>query len=144
MTGQYTINEADIYTTYGLVFKVGTLDALMEPSRRKESYTYSWRDQHGSDRDVEETFLESKNISISALIVADSLADFKTKYAAFKAFVAGGEYFILESTPTEISWKLIYDSVSSFKFERLANTGQLVASFMLNVIDDFPNGYEVA
>ena len=142
MTGQYTIDETDIYTLFGWVFKPGTLDALLQPAKRKESYNYGWRDQNGTERDVEETFLESRNLGLSVIMIAADLATFKTNYAAFQAFGAGGDYFILENIPTELSWKLLYDSVSNFQFQRLASTGQLVATFQLNLIDDFPAGFE--
>lgn len=138
MTGLYTINGTDVFTAYGLIFEPGTLDALMSPPARKESYAYAWKDQDGTERDTGAASFESREVRLTGIIVGADKAAFIAFYNAFKTLLTAGEYFTLKSLETGINWKLLYQSTNAFEFRGLQKNGTWVARITLNLVDDFP------
>jgi len=130
---QYSINGSDAFTTYGIVFKEGTLEQLMTLPERKPGVENNWPDEDGTERDLEVIKYQSREVAVNCVMIGNSKADFKSKYEAFKAFLKDAGYFFLLNQEFQIQWKLLYDGMEDYVQDDLQT-----ASFTLNLIDDFP------
>jgi hypothetical protein len=134
MINQYEINDQDIWTTWGMAFQKGTIDELLKFPERKEGYSYSWPDEDGTERDVAGAVFNSRELSISAVMVGDNAADFIAKLDAFRAYIIDAEYFFLDCIALNKRFKLLYKSMDNYR--RIDDQS---AQFTLTLIDDFPN-----
>ncbi|MGE0931662.1 hypothetical protein [Peijinzhouia sedimentorum] len=133
----FKINDTDL-STFGISFlEEGAMNELLKFPKRKEQYSYSWKDEHGTERDTDLQKFESREVSFSCVMQGADLADFKTKYEAFRAFIIAGDYFEFEAVELAMFWKLLYSEIDNFIFDESCTT----AIFDLKMIDDTPQGY---
>src|SRR3569833_649769 len=84
---QATINGYDILTTFGLVISKG-MDAFMGFGTAKATVEHDFQEVNGTDKDLPGVRVEAREFPITfTLIEAADLADFKTKYWAFRTLL---------------------------------------------------------
>lgn len=131
---QYEINGNDAFTTFGLVFKEGSIEELMRLAERKPEYEFSWPDEDGTVRDVSDIKYQSKEMTIPCVLVGASKVDFSNKYNAFKAFIIGAGYFDLLAVEFGRRWTVLYQKMENYKQDDYN-----IASFNLILVDDYPH-----
>ena len=81
MMFQDTLNTKNLLTEFGCVIQTGTAELLSFPER-KEVNTQDWREENGSEYDLQLPVFKDKEVTLSFAIKADDDTDFWTKYNA--------------------------------------------------------------
>lgn len=138
MTGKYFINGADAYMTYGVVFTEGTIRELIQLPRRKAGYVKNWPDENGTERDLDVSVFESRQISLPILLIGTNRSDFQSKLLALEALLTSGAEVILDSIDIGRRFKLVYQEMQSITDLEFHSSGRCFAAFTLSFIDDYP------
>ena len=139
--GQYFIDGKDLYLVFGIVIEKGIDDLLKLPTR-KDSISHDWLDENGVDVDLSRVYFEPRDISLQCYIVAESEADFMTKYKSFQATLAQPEQRRLEVSSLSSSYYLYYKECPSFtrisKIDDTIRPGKIACSLTLTFVEKSP------
>src|SRR6476469_7153029 len=139
MTNRYKINGVDIFTAFGLMPKRGFYNELLKLPQRKEGYSKNWPDQHGTERDLNQVFFESRVINLYFIMKASSKEDFYSKYAALQTAVVTASRFDFDVIAMNRRFKLLYLNMSDFKkITMIENNNKIFIDISITVVDDFP------
>lgn len=136
MTGQYFINGKDCYTTWGVTFNVGTLEALLKPPAAKPYTRNTSRSIAGDLVDVKDPQPEARKISLSIGIKGTSLSNYVQRQEAFLHELTLGE-FELYAAILGKTYTLVYSDCTL----KIANYADSFGSFRLEVEEPEPNGF---
>lgn len=131
----------DAYSAYGIVFEKGTYEALFPFPSPKARYTYNWGGSHGIEIDeLAPVYLEAAQITLPIVIVANSDADFWSKYDAFRTLILATKGYIeFNFLHTGKRFKLRYTGGATLSIlGTVRGTGQVGMRFRLNFSDDYP------
>ncbi|MES2651264.1 MAG: hypothetical protein V4663_05960 [Bacteroidota bacterium] len=98
----------------------------------KDGLINDWIDQHGTQRDLEERFLQSRRLEVPIILVGDDEQDYDEKYTTFFTLMENTGYFDLKVEWQNRIYKLLYDGVTDFQDFDDHCTCKLI------LIDDFP------
>lgn len=122
MERTYQINGTNAYTQYGLVFKKGTYNQLLEMPT-------AWPE-------------EVRKINLPIAIIATNESSFWQKYYAFRALMTSGAEFILQVDGLYRRFKLSYRVMSDFNMlTYITQENKVASSFMLGLDDDYPDAF---
>ena len=126
MTGRYSINGQDLYSTYGIIV-TGGLDTFLAPNERKEPFSKDWGDSDGIEYDLSSVVLQARTFKIEGYIIASSLADFNTKFNALKTVLNSTGYLVITVGAIEDSFTAFCKSVPDFRgvTKRIKNSDKL-------------------
>lgn len=134
MTNEMYINGQDAYTTYGIRMGDGFLDALCAPVPVKAYVENVSRLKHGKDvvlRDKEGNSLarvDSRELTLTFVLMGDSLANFEAKRRAFYSLLYNGEVNI--QIPADSSgdvYHLVYKGKSASYSHNINRTACKIA-----------------
>jgi|GEM_PF-834010 len=134
---QFKIDGQDVFDTYGIIFEKGIYDELLKLPTRKEIYAQSWKDQHGTQRYVDENFYESRELTANMVILANDKADYLQKLTIFSTKMLSG-YFQLDAIELNLRFTLLYKSMQQLSLLTRLKNGRVASRFQINFIDDFP------
>lgn len=113
-SGLYSINDLDIFTTWGLVIRSGTDDLLKYPDRKPPAISKDWGDEDGLDVDTSTPKFKEKEANLLISIIANNENDFWTKYnALFDNVLSQPGEFRFYVAEFDRSFFLYYDSTTS-------------------------------
>ena len=81
MTFQDSLNTKNLFSQFGLFIQTGTAEFLTLPER-KETISNDWREDDGSEYDLDLPKFKDKEVTLQCAIMADSDAQFWTFYDA--------------------------------------------------------------
>lgn len=142
MTGQVFINGLDAYSTWGVTFAHGALDALMTPAPAKDAVTSGYRGEHGVRWVNGSPYMDERTVSLEMHIHGSSFDALHTLYQAFCSDVLEGQAvdIVTKYQPT-VCYKMRYVSCTSFSHV------QGLAKFTLKLSEPNPsdreNTYEI-
>lgn len=76
------LNGQNLLSKYGLVIQTGTA-GLLEFPRRKPGLQNNWREENGTEQDLELVRFEDKEVTLKCAFLADDDTEFWTNYDAF-------------------------------------------------------------
>lgn len=128
MTGNWYIDDTDIYATYNVgLLQSGINDLFLFPAMRHPEQT-DWFERDGIDVDLDNPILEARNITIGFASITKSNSDIDN----FLSFVAKPDYRTLAITSLGRTWKLRTLSETAREVYKNAQT------FSIQFSDDFP------
>lgn len=133
MAHVFKIKGADALSTYGLRFLEDVYDELLRFPKIKPGVENNWQDQHGTERDVTASYLESNEFNLKMLLHGANAVDFQSKYAAFIAFFSTPGYFNLDVVFLNRRYRLLNRGISE---TRVLNNRAM--EFTWQLVDDFP------
>ena len=140
MKGEVFINDIDCFEEYGIFFEESALSSLIIPSSTKESPEDESPLLDGKIVDSSNPKLESRSISITMNMTAESLEDFFENLESFcenvlykKSFNIRVKYF-----PTK-RFRFLYESCSQFREYSLTGA----AKFVLRLTEPNPRDREL-
>nr|GEZ91839.1 hypothetical protein [Tanacetum cinerariifolium] len=103
-------------------------DQLLKLPKSKEPYSYDWGGQNGKEYDLTNRFFEDKNVTFSGHILADSKADFWSKYISLWNVLKSAGLRSIYSTELEQTFNGFYTEMNSAeRFTRLQEYPDSVA-----------------
>lgn len=136
------LNNKNLLNQYGLVIQTGTESLLIFPER-KTYLTNSWREKHGSERDLSMPKFEDKEVTLSCAFMADNDSDFWTNYNDFFTEITKAGWQSLYIDDHSKTYNVAYVTTNDFKktSKRLKNVSKVFVTFKLTVIieNDLPN-----
>lgn len=140
MIGFAKINNLDVYTTYGILFRKGTYAELLKAPKRKKGYEYDWGDSNGIETDPNEVpVFERKSYNLPIYLEADNETKFYQKYNAFIQFLYSAKEFNLDFIAMGRRFKVRYSDMSSFnKLTTIKGNNKVGCYFTLQLTDDYP------
>lgn len=73
------LNSLSLWEEFGVVIQTGKQELLKFPAR-KTTFSQSWRESNGKEYDLSTPVLEDKEVTLQCAFMADTLANFWTKY----------------------------------------------------------------
>jgi hypothetical protein len=139
MTDKYKISGIDIYTAYCLIAREGMYNELLKAPKRKEGYSRSWPDEHGTERDLETAFYESRSLNLPFYLNATSESQFYAKYAALQTALLNANRFDFDVIDMNRRFKFYYMDMTAFnKLTIIKNGDDILCELNIQVMDDFP------
>jgi hypothetical protein len=143
MIGQFFIDNEDVYTKWGMVFKDGTFKELNKWPTPKNNLSHSWNDNHGTQRD-EKLWFESQEHTLRFLIIGNSLADFWLKYDSMREYILTAGYFNFYAVGLNRYYTLRYNGPTGIEPEPTQSGDEVVSETAIRVINDFVGGLTYA
>ncbi len=78
------LNDKNLLSMFSFVIKTGTAQ-LLEFPERKEGVTNDWREENGTETDLDLVRFKDKEVTLDCAIVTDTDTEFWTAYNAFFA-----------------------------------------------------------
>lgn len=139
LSGMYAIDGIDLWDNYGVTVETGGLDGFLKLPKRKDSIQHDWQDEDGLDIDLSRTFFEAREIPINCVVVADSEAEFWTKYNGFLNALKKPGTRRLSVNPFGTDYYIFYKDCTIWqKLTNFKNSNKLVCRFTLTVIEKNP------
>ncbi|MDP3561749.1 MAG: hypothetical protein Q8R83_06200 [Legionellaceae bacterium] len=134
MTGKYKIASQDIYTAFRMVIQEGS-NPILQFRKPKPRFTNNWKEEDGLEYDLTETpKYEDRTFLIRSVIIADSEADFNTRYNALYTALNVAGTVILESLELSKTVRVIYSDMPSLdRLTRMKHGGKVVVRFDLEL-----------
>ncbi len=128
------LNNKNLFDDYKLIIQTGT-EALLEFPERKEGLSNDWREENGTEYDLDLVRFKDKEISLSCIFIADNDTDYWTRYNAFFTEITKPGYqqlFIYDHSKT---YEVFYKKTSAFKKlpKRLKNVNKVFVKFTLTL-----------
>lgn len=138
MTGDVFIiingQRHDAFTSWGIDFEDGAISTLMTPAPMKDYVESESRLSHGKEVDTDNAKFDARELTLPFHLIANSKADFFTKYDNFCTEVLGAGGFELQSGwQPGVAYRLVYKSCTQFR-----QFHQKKAKFMLKVSEPDP------
>lgn len=140
-SNRYKLNGNDLYDVYGFVVSSGSDDFLKFPDR-KESLTYNWPDENGTQRDLSDPKFEEGAATLKGVIIAVNAADFWDKYNALWYAFSLPETRALEVVELSKTFDIFYKKATKpTRFTRLKEVNKIAVEveFELGVV-----GYNIS
>lgn len=139
--GQYYIDGSDLYMVFGITVESGSDDLLKFPSR-KESISHNWQDENGIDVDLSRVFFEAREATFSCNFIANSQADFWTKYNSFIYKMMQPGLRRLEVSEFDKSFYVYYKDCPSYarytKIKKGPDAGKILCKFQITFVESKP------
>ncbi|WP_433863130.1 hypothetical protein [Sphingobacterium thalpophilum] len=134
------LNGADLYATYGILFRKGAYAELLKAPKRKKGYEYDWGDENGIETDPQEVpVYERLTYNLPIVIEARNGAEFFQRYNAFKMLLLNSKEFNLDVLDLGRRFKVRYSDMSSFdKLTTIKGNKKVTCYFTLQLTDDYP------
>jgi hypothetical protein len=144
LAGEYSINDNDLYTSFGFV--VGdSINGLLKFPDRKEPFSHDWTDQNGIEVDLSKPVFKSKDIPISGTLMALNTDDFWLKHTALFTELAKPGTLRFYSAALGRSFFLYYNSSSSFEkltTIRIGTQTRVGCKYTLNFVEPVPSFWQ--
>jgi hypothetical protein len=134
LTGKYKLGGLDIYSTYRMVIQEGS-NPILQFRKPKPRFTNDWKEENGLEYDLTETpKYEDRVFRIQAVIMADSEADFNTRYNALYSALNVAGTVTLESLELSKTVNVIYSDMPDLdRLTRMKHGGKVVVKFTLEL-----------
>ena len=133
MSDLIKILDQDTQVQYGLTFLKGTYGELLKPAKPKERFANDWREHHGTERDVTNPKLQSRTLTLPAMIEGNSETQFLTRLKNFTDWIQGAGYFNFKCYRHNRAYNLLYVDITDYV------AYEMHCTFNLVVVDDFPH-----
>lgn len=139
MTGDFFINNTDVYTTYGITPLKGYLNSLLEPLVPKEPLSIEFEANNGDEVYIPDGTrpVEAREIDIPVALVAADKTDFFTKKAAFETLLLSPE-LILRFVNISEQYYCYYKSFTAYSQLEALGTNRVSAKFTLKFMEHNP------
>jgi len=126
-----TLNGKILKDLFGAVISGGSGSLLAYP-KRKESLSTDWPEEEGIDIDLSAPTFEAREFTLNMALLAESLADFKSKYNGLFTELRGQDTHELYIADHDTTYILYYKSQSNFKkLVNSFNNGKVGVTFDL-------------
>lgn len=134
LTGWYKLASQDVYTAFRMVIQEGS-NPILQFRKPKPRFTNNWKEEDGLEYDLTETpKYEDRTFRIKALIIADSEADFNSRYNALYAALNVAGTITLESLELSKTVRVIYGDMPSIeRLTRIKHGGKVIVRFDLEL-----------
>lgn len=134
-SGRYFLNNLDIFDTYGVFVRDGSKEFLSLP-KRKDSLTYSWPEENGTEVDLAAPKFEDKEVTLKCGFLAATDTEFRTKRQAFIQAIAapGWQVWRVIDHSTEYSVRYVDSSNWEKTSRRLKDVPQVIVLFDLQLV----------
>lgn len=136
VSNMFFINGKDTWLTWGLLLERGSFGQLLMPPKRKDTLSFSWMDEDGTDRDVSAYFKESRTLNLPCAILATSLADLQSKFSGFLEEVQKAGRFSLFINELGTSADFILNEVGELSFPYGTEGEYVIGKFNITIVDD--------
>ena len=139
MNGNWYLNGADLYATYGVAITKGSYNDIMSPPTPRKRMEYEYTDENGIRVDKSTALVfEPKRYTIKVVIVASGYSQFWSRYNAFFNAIAIPGTVTLSVVSLGVSVKLLYEGARNVdKMVKLKN-GRVASAFELSVLEPNP------
>lgn len=135
----YKFNNINAATTFGIEFLPGTTSELLKLPKRKEGLTINWADENGTERYLGETHYESMVYNLPIVLMADSEAQFWTRYNAFANFLINSGLFTFDVEHLNRRFRLSYSDLTGVQnLTPIKGTGKKGCFMTLVLFNDYP------
>lgn len=129
-----TINGNNLLSTYKLIIQTGTHE-LLEFPERKDSLSNDWREENGTETDLELVRFKDKEVNLNCIFIVENDSSFWSAYNAFfNELTKPGlqNLFIEDHSKT---YPVFYKKTSGFKKQskRLKNVPRVAVKFTLTL-----------
>lgn len=129
-----TINNKNLLSIYKLVIQTGTQE-LLEFPERKESLSNDWREENGTETDLELVRFKDKEVNLNCIFIVSNDTEYWNCYNAFFAEITKPglqNLFIEDHSKT---YQVSYKKTSGFKkaSKRLKNVPKVAVKFTLTL-----------
>ena len=117
MSGEFTINGLNTYSTWGIVLASGSVEQLLALPPAKDYIVNESRLENGVRVLTSGTALAKeadREVTLEIHMLAESATDFKTKYAAFLSYIRSNRNLELSTSHSSEAYHFIYRSCNSF------------------------------
>lgn len=143
-----TLNGKSLKGLFGTLISGGSGSLLIYP-KRKDSLSTDWPEEEGIDIDLSDPTFEAREFTLNMTLLADSLADFKSKYNGLFTELSGQDTHELYIGDHDTTYIVYYKSQANFKkLVNSFNNGKVGVTFDLvfgetNPDDNIPAVYLV-
>lgn len=139
-TGKYYINTLDVAKQWGIIFEKGTFNELLKFPARRDEYSQVWKDEDGTQRYTDDVFFDTRELSLSIVIVGTDENDFKTKLKSFRDYLMQSGYFTFDCVELDMRFTLLYKDMQSVTMmTKIKGMEKVAARFKLTLQDDYPS-----
>jgi len=129
-----TINNKNLLSVYKLIIQTGTQDLLIFPER-KESLSNDWREENGTETDLELVRFKDKEVDLNCMFIVSNDAEYWSCYNAFFAEITKPGLQNLFIDDHSKTYQVYYKKTSGFKkvSKRLKNVPKVAVKFTLTL-----------
>jgi hypothetical protein len=127
-----TLNGNNLLTAYKLIIQTGTHE-LLEYPERKESLSNDWREEDGTETDLELVRFKDKEVNLNCIFIVNDDTEYWNCYNAFFEEITkpGLQSLFIEDHAK--TYQVFYKKTSGFKkvSKRLKNVPKVAVKFTL-------------
>lgn len=127
---QARINGVELFSTYGVGISSG-LKNMDQPPKKKADESYNWEDEQGVEYKLN-GLLEDSEVTLSCFMKAPSMAEFRTKQAAFENMLRLPAFKSFEVLDSATTHQVKYNEITNYD-RKLLNDGSVAATFDLGL-----------
>lgn len=134
MTFKDELNGQNLFNNFELVIQTGTAELLAFPER-KESLSNDWKEENGTEYDLDLPKFKDKEVMLQCAIMASSDSDFWLNYNAFFDELKKPGYQNLKIWDHSQTYRVFYKKSGSFKksSKRLKNVEKVFVKFQITL-----------
>lgn len=134
MTGFYKLNGSDIYSAFGMVISEGS-NPILQQRKVKDRFFNDWPEENGLEYDLTAVpKFHDRTFRIKAAIIANSEADFNTKYnALFTALTVAGAVSFESLELSKTVYVMYSDMPLVERLTRIKMASKIVVKFELEL-----------
>ena len=141
-SGHLTIDGKDALSEYGFLTQKGSMsDWLLFPGI-KEPFSHDWRNEDGTDVDLENIFLKEKEVTLKVWLAASSFTEFWQKYDRAEAMLTAPGLRTIYYRELEKEFEVYYLKSSNVTAPtRLRNTDKIFIGMELSFMIPDPSKF---
>lgn len=141
MTGQYYIDEIDLWEDWGLFppRDKGFYTSLLKAPARKYLLTKDWADQNGTQRAFSKVDYDNREMELPFILFATSREDLLAQYKSLQTYLYAHPSITLICTELNRQFVLNYKSMPSFnKLTPFYDDGNIAVELSISFVDEQP------
>jgi len=141
MTGQYYVDEIDIWEDWGLFppRDKGFYTSLLKAPTRKYLLTKDWADQNGTQRAFSKVDYDNREMELPFIIFATSKEDLLAQYTSLRTYLYAHPSITLTCIELDRQFVLTYKGMSSFnKLTPFYDNGNIAVELSISFVDEQP------
>lgn len=138
MTGLWTLNGLDLYTTFGAALLKGSYDDLLSPASPRKRLEYEYIDQDGVNVDTTTPLTYApKRFTLKLALKGNNATQFWARYNALFSVLSQPTSFTLYIADLDKTFTLLYEGTA--KAQKLtpisSGNGKVFATFEIKVLE---------
>lgn len=135
-----SFNGQNAYSTYGILFRKGSMNELLKVAKKKKGYEYDWQDENGVETDPEEEpVFDRISYNIPVYMEADNESHFWLRYNALRTFLLNAKEFNMDIHNFNRRFKVRYSEMSGFDMlTNIKGSNKVACYFTLQLTNDYP------